>query len=150
MQAFIPLLSSLSPAFAQSPLSHFQVILCLPPTRWGGRQWLIGGLPSSITSGWVTSLQSKHESLPPQGRRVGRGRRVLKHHFGARPAETPGASSPSLHLCHLSPSPVVPGPSCLCVCVCVTKVSFKLQRELPNQFPWPEPLGIQYSTDTGW
>lgn len=50
--------------------------------------------PSSITEGWVTSLRSKHESLPPQGRSVGRDKRVLKKHFGARPRETPGASSP--------------------------------------------------------
>ena len=67
---------------------------CLPPTTWGGRRRLIGSLSSSITSGWVTSLQSKHESLPPHGWSVGRGMRVLKNHFGARPTETPEASSP--------------------------------------------------------
>lgn len=35
------------------------------------------------------------------------------------------------------------------LCVYVAKMSFKLQRELPNQFLWPEPLRIQYSIDTG-
>lgn len=36
-----------------------------------------------------------------------------------------------------------------CPCVYVAKMSFRLRGQLPNQFPWPEPLRIQERIDTG-
>lgn len=81
-----------APAFALSPFTHFQVILCLasPCTQPQGS---INHLPSPVTGGGGSPLHNlnKKDCCPSWGQGVGRDARGLKEHFGARPREVPRA-----------------------------------------------------------
>lgn len=74
-------------------------------------------LPSSITWRWVTSLQSKHESLPPSwGRGVGSDTGILKNILGPDQEKPLGHNLPNYTFAIYHWARSFQGPLPLCVC----------------------------------